>query len=372
MSTTNINITNVNGAKSVNNVFPGVNDNITLVKADLSLGNVDNTSDINKPVSTAQATADTNTLNSAKSYAEGLVVGLWDDRGSYDASTNTYPSSGGSGTSGAILKGDLWTISVAGTIGDKVLKIGDVLRAVIDSPGVINVNWAAVSNNIGYIAENSANKTDTIVGNEASSSLFSSIKGMVDWLTGSKIRSILGITTLSGPNTGDNAINTTSNTYADAKVTTDLNNSSTTTAPCNTVVFNALAGKMLKANNLSDVFDVATSRINLGLGSLATQDGDVSTLQPYATATTGSVVSFAIPQVYNTVASPSTSNITDSLTGAKIGIVQKIYHNHSVAPTFPAGWVKLGGVPYTMSTLNIIFAEWVSGTRVEYWIVKPS
>jgi len=99
---------------------------------------------------------------------------------------------------------------------------------------------------------------------------------------------------------------------------------------------------------------------------------DLSTYQPYTTATTGAVISFIVPQVYNSVASPSSSNITDSLTSAKIGVVQKIYHNHTVAPTFPAGWVKMGTATYTTSTLNVIFAEWVSSTRVEYWITKPS
>jgi hypothetical protein len=103
-----------------------------------------------------------------------------------------------------------------------------------------------------------------------------------------------------------------------------------------------------------------------------TGDQDLSTYQPYTTATTGSVISFIVPQIYNSVASPSSSNITDSLTSAKIGIVQKIYHNHTVAPTFPAGWVKMGTATYTTSTLNVIFAEWVSSTRVEYWITKPS
>jgi hypothetical protein len=87
-----------------------------------------------------------------------------------------------------------------------------------------------------------------------------------------------------------------------------------------------------------------------------------------ATATTGSVISFATSQIYNSVASPSTSDITDDLTGAKIKIVQKIYHNHSVAPTFPAGWVRMGSGNYVTSVLNVIFCEWVSGTRVEYWI----
>lgn len=51
--------------------------------------------------------------------------------------------------------------------------------------------------------ENTSNKTDVITGNEASSSLYSSIKGIVDWITDTKIRSILGISTLSGSNTGD-------------------------------------------------------------------------------------------------------------------------------------------------------------------------
>jgi hypothetical protein len=73
-------------------------------RTSLLINNVDNTSDANKPVSTAQAAADTNTLNSAKTYADGLVVGLWDDRGNYSAATNVFPSAGGSGAGGAILK----------------------------------------------------------------------------------------------------------------------------------------------------------------------------------------------------------------------------------------------------------------------------
>lgn len=89
-----------------------------------------------------------------------------------------------------------------------------------------------------------------------------------------------------------------------------------------------------------------------------------------ATATTGAVISFAVPQVYNSPVSPTTSNITNNLTGAKIGIIQEIYHNHTVAPTFPAGWVIMGTGTYVTSTLNIIYAKWVSGTRVEYWIVQ--
>lgn len=105
---------------------------------------------------------------------------------------------------------------------------------------------------------------------------------------------------------------------------------------------------------------------NNGLGVLAWEPVSVDLS---ATADTGSLISFTEPKVYNSVLVPSISNITNDLTGAKIGIVQKIYHNHSTAPTFPAGWVKVGG-SYAVSSLNIIYCEWVSGTRVEYWIVQ--
>jgi len=86
---------------------------------------------------------------------------------------------------------------------------------------------------------------------------------------------------------------------------------------------------------------------------------------------TGVLVDFTTSKIYNTPTVPATGNITEDLTNAKIGIVQKIYHNHSVAPTFPAGWVKIDG-EYVVSIENIIFAEWISGTRVEYWIVNAS
>lgn len=87
-------------------------------------------------------------------------------------------------------------------------------------------------------------------------------------------------------------------------------------------------------------------------------------------ASTGTVIAFTSSLIYNSPASPATASITDDLTSANIGIIQKIYHQYTSEPTYPAGWVNLGLVPYDTSNLNIIFAEWVSGTRVEYWIVN--
>lgn len=83
---------------------------------------------------------DINALKFLFDKSDDLVVGLWDDRGNYDASTSTYPSLGGSGLGGAILKGDVWTITVAGTIGDKSLLVGDTLRALVDNP-TVDADW---------------------------------------------------------------------------------------------------------------------------------------------------------------------------------------------------------------------------------------
>jgi hypothetical protein len=100
-------------------------------------------------------------------------------------------------------------------------------------------------------------------------------------------------------------------------------------------------------------------------------DNANAALQP-STAATGTEIDFTTSKIFNSPASPSTGNITDDLTDAKIGTVQKIYHNSGSAPTVPAGWVLLGSGTYQTSELNIIFAEWVSGTRVEYWIIQEA
>lgn len=97
--------------------------------------------------------------------------------------------------------------------------------------------------------------------------------------------------------------------------------------------------------------------------------GDADNAHHVAIAGTGVEIDFTRPKIFNSPASAGTGNITNDLTGAVIGVVQKIYHEDSTAPTVPAGWILLAG-EYVADSLNIIYAEWVSGTRVEYWIVQ--
>ncbi|MDZ4726212.1 MAG: phage tail protein [Leptospira sp.] len=118
----------------------------------------------NKSTNTALGGSDSlyPSQNAVKVFVENSIsaasVGFLKDRGNYDASSNLFPSTGGSGPSGTIEKGNLWTISVAGTLGGTAVTIGDVVRSLVDSPGQTSSNWAIGENNFGYVAENSANK----------------------------------------------------------------------------------------------------------------------------------------------------------------------------------------------------------------------
>ena len=94
-----------------------------------------------------------------KTYVDASVVGLLDDRGNFSAAGNVFPSSGGSGTAGAILKGDMWYISAAGTLGGVAVSIGSSIRALVDSPGSTAGNWDILNVGLGYVPENVANKS---------------------------------------------------------------------------------------------------------------------------------------------------------------------------------------------------------------------
>ncbi len=84
-------------------------------------------------------------------------------------------------------------------------------------------------------------------------------------------------------------------------------------------------------------------------------------------------VQFDRPRIYNSPSEPGSEKaISADLASAKLGVVQKIYHKSSVAPSFPPGWANRFGGEYLPGSLNVIFAEWAGGADVEYWIVNES
>jgi hypothetical protein len=120
-----------------------------------------------------------------------------------------------------------------------------------------------------------------------------------------------------------------------------------------------------------DTLGVGSSINNLGIdvnGNVVV--GGAGGGIPEATTATTTNINFTGQTIYFDAVTPGTGNITNTLTGAKLGLIQKIYHNDGTEPTYPAGWVLMGDAIYFTSTLNIIYAEWAGGTRVEYWYVQ--
>jgi hypothetical protein len=120
-----------------------------------------------------------------------------------------------------------------------------------------------------------------------------------------------------------------------------------------------------------ETLGTGTSVNNLGIDAngnvvTGTAGGGVSEAQSATTTT----VDFTGTTIYYSAGSEATGNISENLTGAKLGLIQKIYHNDTSEPTYPAGWVLMGDAIYVTSTLNIIYAEWAGGSRVEYWYVQ--
>lgn len=137
----------------------------TALRIGIMLDNVIDSKTNNDIVSNAPLGTSTSivpTQNAVKTYADGLVTGLLDDRGNFDASTggSPYPTLNGSGVGSIIQKGDIYFISVAGTVGTTPVSIGSSVRALVDTPAQTPANWDVLDAGVGYIAEPAANKSD--------------------------------------------------------------------------------------------------------------------------------------------------------------------------------------------------------------------
>jgi hypothetical protein len=98
---------------------------------------VDGASDIKYP-----------SVKAAKTYADSLVTGLLDDRGNFTpggTSPGAWPTTGGSGTAGAIMKGDIWFCDASGFMGTTAVVAGASFRATVDTPGQTAGNWNVLS-----------------------------------------------------------------------------------------------------------------------------------------------------------------------------------------------------------------------------------
>ena len=124
------------------------------------------------------------TTQAVQNAINNATIGLLDYRGSYDCSTNLFPTTGGSGIAGAVVKGDFYICSVAGTLGGKAITSGDLIIALVDTPAQVSANWDLISHDLTYVPEDVANKATTMSGNSTSNTKYLSAKAIYDWATG--------------------------------------------------------------------------------------------------------------------------------------------------------------------------------------------
>lgn len=289
-----------------------------VTKAQVGLSNVDNTSDINKPVSTAQQTA----LNLKEDLANKVTnftspnntdyattqatINLVDNRvqsnikiiGDWDATSGLYPKNDESNTTpfitqwGATIKAG-WAFRVgygqAGTVGGYDYENGDVVYALVDNATNSYADWGDLDHNLQQATE--------------------SLRGTA------KIASDL----ITQAGTDDERIVTS-----------------------------------LKLKNYKDavLLPIITNKLPIEVPQ-----------------TTGVALTFVSDSVYGTIGTPETGNITFSSTGAKLGVTNIIIHNHSVAPTFGTNMKKLSGSGnYKINVVNYIYVTYINSTEVIYSI----
>ena len=373
------------------------------------LENVDNTSDLNKPISTATQTAldnidlqsvvtAGNTTDLDIQFGDGVGVLL---NNTSRLREGTIDSGAGGGVAqicavGYELKWEAGSQYVMDGNGLLIREVNHKFTSIPDANNddsqgfYVGSRWILDDGSL-YICTDSttaaavwvlqtidAVPTDGSVKAVESNGVFDALSNKVDKEAGSRLitsaeSTLLGNT--SGTNTGDQNLSGLAPLASPTFTGTVVLPTDTSIGTVSSTELGYLDGVASSVQNQLNAKVNLNTLITPASGNKVSVDakGLVLTItDEYATATTGSAISFSIPKVWNTFSSPSTANLTDDLTGAKIGAIQKIYHNKATAPTVPAGWVLIGTGTYTTSTLNIIFAEWVSSTRVEYWITKPA
>lgn len=153
-----------------------------VTKSQVGLSNVDNTSDVNKPVSTAQQTAlnlKEDVANKVTNYnapdnvtfaTTQATVSLVDNRvqsnikiiGDWDASSGSYPLADESNTTAFIVQWGTtikagWAFRVGygqqGTVGGFEYENGDVVYALVDNPTNASADWGDLDHNLQQATE---------------------------------------------------------------------------------------------------------------------------------------------------------------------------------------------------------------------------
>jgi hypothetical protein len=230
---------------------------VTLVKADVGLGNVDNTSDANKPISTATQTAlnakeNTITAGTTSQYYRGdktfqtldkTAVGLGNVDNTSDANkpVSTATQTALNAKQDTLISGtNIKTIN-----GNSILGSGNL--SISGGGGATNLAYTASATN-GIVTSDTGTSATIPAGSTTNASLMlPADKSKLDGIaTGATANSTDAFLLSRANHTGSQAISTVAGlqTALDGKVADAITDGVTTIAPSQNAVFDALAGKL--------------------------------------------------------------------------------------------------------------------------------
>jgi hypothetical protein len=137
-------------------------------------------------------------VKAVKDYVDGVTVGLLKDNGNYDPTvTSNFPTSANTLSGGPIQVGDLWYISANGTMNSNAVLVGYSVRALVNAAGATNnADWAISNVGLGFVPENSANKSNdgTFNSGSPSSTLFPTQAAVAAYLNTVPVSDVQSIT----------------------------------------------------------------------------------------------------------------------------------------------------------------------------------
>ena len=316
------------------------------------------------------------TVKAVNDAITSAVVGLLDYRGSYNASTNLFPATGGSGIAGAVLKGDFWIVSAAGTLGGSAVYVGDMVIALQDTPAQTAANWNIIEYGLSYVPENAANKVTSISAGSTDTQ-YGSAKLLFDQLA--LKQASLSIASVADVNTGtDNAkyltplglagsvlFHAPEGTMYNGRILPTVDGSGNLTVALKTLagtdpsasdpVYVMIGGVVRSITGaLSKTVNAAANTFNAGSAELATKEIDYPTLLSY-NATDGVVLAFSryFGNIYSDFSATATNEKYVACSGTHMASTDPFVVIGRFAATLSAGAGYTWSVP-TFTASNLI------------------